>query len=161
MNYVLFTFLGVVLLAITIIDAREHRIPDVLSLPLIPVGLLFADGRLPASSAEAFVIAPDRLVSMLIIGAGLLAVANAYQKFRNIPGLGMGDVKLAMAAAAWISPSFVPCWLFVSAVSALLYALIMGIDAQTRIAFGSFMAPWLFVIYFLTSLTDHNIVIFY
>ena len=64
MNFVLFSLLGVVLLAITIIDAREHRIPDVLSLPLIPIGLLFAQGSLPASLVEAYAISPDRLVSM-------------------------------------------------------------------------------------------------
>jgi prepilin signal peptidase PulO-like enzyme (type II secretory pathway) len=146
-NFVLFLLLGVVLLAITIIDSREHRIPDVLSLPLIPIGLLFAQGSLPASLAEAYVISPDRLVSVFIIGAALVAVAKAYQMFRNIAGLGLGDVKLAMAAAAWISPSLVPLWLFLSAVSALAFALFWRMGAQTRIAFGSFMAPWFFIIY--------------
>jgi leader peptidase (prepilin peptidase)/N-methyltransferase len=149
-NFVLFTFLGVVLLSITIIDAREQRIPDVLSLPLIPIGLLFAEGKWNASFAGAYLISPDRLASMLIVGAALVAVAKIYERLRNVPGLGMGDVKLAMAAAAWIAPSFLPFWLFISAASALLFALIMGSKAQTRIAFGSFMAPWFFIIYALT-----------
>lgn len=147
MIMILVAFLATVLCAIAVIDAREQRIPDVLSLPLIPVGLLLSDGSFPASLDGGFVVPPDRLAAMLLLGSALFGVARAHVLLRGSPGLGMGDVKLAMAAAAWILPAHLPLWLFVSAASALVFAVSRGIGLRQRLPFGSFMAPWFWAFY--------------
>jgi leader peptidase (prepilin peptidase)/N-methyltransferase len=64
-------------------------------------------------------------------------------------GLGLGDVKLAAAAAAWFSLWMLPLFLFVASFSALVFLLASsagGAKSYTRkIPFGPFLAGALIV----------------
>src|SRR5687768_13450388 len=83
-------------LAIALTDLRKFVIPDALSLPAIPLGLLaayFADsGGWPAVQMHS--------LAAFAAAAALYLIRAAYRNLRGIEGLGMGDVKLAASAGA-------------------------------------------------------------
>ena len=123
------------LAAISWIDFRTLRIPDVLSVPLIGLGLLWA-----ALQPE-----PSLLHSLIgaIAGFGVLAlIGELYFRRNGAEGLGLGDAKLFSAAGAWLGWQALPQVLLIAAVAGLVFALIrMRTVAapKVQIAFG----PWL------------------
>lgn len=139
--------LGWCLLVLAVIDLRHLVLPDVLTLPLIPIGLLVA-----------YVIDPG-LINDHVFGAviGLIVfvgIAWLYAYLRNREGLGLGDAKLLAGAGAWLGWAALPGVVLMAACSALATALlgrtIERQDAATReVAFGphlafAFWASWLF-----------------
>jgi leader peptidase (prepilin peptidase)/N-methyltransferase len=107
------------LLAIALIDADTFLIPDVLSLPLVVLGL-----------GLAAVVGPARGVSWqqaaagaLVAGLGLYAVQRAYAALTGREGLGTGDVKLLAAIGAWLGLASVPAVLLLGALQGLAFAL--------------------------------------
>lgn len=87
--------LGWALLVLSLVDALVFRLPDALTLPLIAVGLA-ATAVLPNQDLAGHAIAA------LVALALFYAVAAAYRRARGRDGLGLGDVKLAGAAGAWL-----------------------------------------------------------
>lgn len=150
MTWLLGGFLALMLTAISVTDARERRIPDVFSLPLIPVGLLAAGSMV--NPAASYIVPPDRLIAVLAIGVILWGLARAYQAWRGFPGLGMGDVKLSMAAAAWIAPEHLALWLLAAATSALAWAVLKQRKGREKVPFGCFLAPWIFIFWAFSGL---------
>ena len=92
-GYLLFSMLLVML-----IDYRHLIIPNVLSLPAIPLGLAAALFTFPIPWAD---IISDHLLAAAVAGGVSFAVRHIYRRLRGVEGLGMGDVKLAAAAGAW------------------------------------------------------------
>lgn len=132
------------LLAITIIDARQHIIPDVLNGALAASGLAFN-----ASDAGAGV-ALEGLAVMAFFG--LLALF--YQRLRGRTGLGWGDVKFMGAATCWVGWMGIPLVTLVGSTTGIFYVLIQqakssNISPQTRIPFGPHLSLALLVVWFL------------
>ncbi len=125
--------LTAVLVAITVIDLREFRIPDVLSLPLIASGLMFA---FVAPEVEAF-----HHVIGAVAGFALLAgIGEVYFRRNGVEGLGLGDAKLFAAAGAWLDWSSLPIVLLIAAGGGLLQIVLRGkFERQATVAFG----PWI------------------
>jgi len=138
---------GAVLLALAWIDAEHGILPDALTLPLIPAGLLAA---LPFAREEL----ADRVVGVVCGYLGLKLLAWTYRRWRGREGLGGGDAKLLAAAGAWVGSSGLPSVLFGGAIAALLTALALAIAGRemrrdTALPFGPFLAlaawcVWLF-----------------
>ena len=126
--------LGAAAAAIVIIDLRQFRIADLLSSPLIPLGLAYAALMQP--------ILP-RLVAMALISVGLELLRWGFRHWRGASGLGSGDVKLMTAAAAWLPPEVIPLYLLSACLSGLLTALASRTNHRNVIAFGAHLAPWL------------------
>jgi len=87
------------LLAMSLIDADHFIIPDVISLPLIPLGIgctaLLSLQGLPGFSVPASIFGATA-------GAGLmLAIALMGRLLFGREAMGMGDVKLVAAIGAW------------------------------------------------------------
>lgn len=87
--------LGWTLLVLATVDALALRLPDVLTLPLIAAGLVVSW------------FLPERDLLGHAIGAAVgfasfWSIAALYRATRGQDGLGMGDVKLAAAAGAWL-----------------------------------------------------------
>jgi leader peptidase (prepilin peptidase)/N-methyltransferase len=147
--------LGWSMLAIAAIDARRFVIPDVLSLPAIPAGLL----------ASGYLLDPslDQLVSLdHVIGAGLggalfWAVREAYWRLRGRQGLGLGDVKLAAAAGAWTGWQHLSEVILFATTVALGLAIARAImrretlSPTSRLAFGVFLAPSIWLVWMLRA----------
>lgn len=143
--------LGWAMLAIAVVDARQFIIPDVLSLPAIPAGLL-ASGRLLDPSAGELVRI-DHVIGMAAGGASLWLLRALYYRVRGQEGLGLGDVKLAAAGGAWIGWQHLSDVILLAAVLALSLtiaaAVVRGrqLSAAARIPFGCFLAPSIWLVW--------------
>ncbi len=131
--------LGWLLLTLSVIDLRTLTLPDVLTLPLIPLGL-----------ALAFFNSMDQGVTSLIGaavgGVGFWAIGAIYRKATGRTGLGFGDVKLMAGVGAWVGWSLLHLVLLQSSILALLAVAILGARPNSslmtngKIAFGPFIA---------------------
>ncbi len=130
--------LGWWLLTLGWIDLRCWLLPDVLTLPLIAVGLLA--GIL--FDADAVL---DRAAGAALGYLALYAVAAAYRALRGREGMGMGDAKLLSAAGAWLGATALPQVVLLAAVAALAAAAALRLGgvrlhAQSALPFGPFLA---------------------
>ncbi|MFX8817142.1 A24 family peptidase, partial [Acinetobacter baumannii] len=89
---------------IAVIDAKYLLIPDALNVAGLVLGLV-----------NAMVVAQGDLSALLIavlraivVAGAFLAVRVAYARLRGRHGLGLGDVKLAAVAGAWLDWSILP-----------------------------------------------------
>ena len=112
--------LGWTLLVLAVIDQRHMVLPDVLTLPLIPAGLLVTALALP-----------DRLLDHALGAASgwaaFAALAWSYRRLRGREGLGAGDAKLLGAAGAWLGWEALASVVLLAAVSGLTLALLAAL----------------------------------
>jgi leader peptidase (prepilin peptidase)/N-methyltransferase len=93
--------LGWWLFLLAALDVEHHWLPDRLTLPLIPAGLLAAAAGIGPALA-------DRAIGALAGFATLAAIAWIYRHVRNRDGLGGGDPKLLAAIGAWLGWTQLP-----------------------------------------------------
>ena len=125
------------LLVITFIDIDHRIIPDIISLPGIPLGFL-SSFFLPQLRWS------DSLIGILAGGGSLLAVAWGYQLITGKDGMGGGDVKLLAMIGAFLGWKGV---LFTIMASSLIGTVIgvtlmvrSGKDMKMAVPFGPFLA---------------------
>ena len=130
--------LGLWLLLLALLDLRHQWLPDRLTLPLIPLGLV---------SAWAGLGPPlnDRLMGAAAGWAGLVVVGFVYRRIRGREGLGGGDAKLLGAIGAWVGLFNLPFILLgagLIGLAAVGLMLLRGahVDAATRLPLGTLMA---------------------
>ena len=139
--------LGWCLLALAVIDARDGILPDVLTLPLIPVGLALAYLEDPA------LLVPHAIGA--VAGFASFALLRwLYRALRGRDGLGLGDVKLLTAAGAFLSWEGLPSVVLIGALFGLATALVVALLGRRlaldqRLAFGpglcvGFWLVWLY-----------------
>ncbi len=125
------------LLTITCIDLDHYLIPDVITLPGIPAGIL-ASFFLPAMTVR------DSILGTLLGGGILLAIAWAYEQIAHREGMGGGDIKLLAMIGAFIGWKGVLMTLFVGALvgTAAGGAVMLrtGSSMKLKIPFGPFLA---------------------
>lgn len=137
-GYLLFS-----MLLVTIIDGRQFVIPNILSLPAIPIGLAAALTGMPGLARD---ILMDHGAAALAASGSLYGVREIYRRLRGVEGLGLGDVKLAAAAGAWVGLDALPMTSLLATGAALVTVLIGSrkpteSGMMTAIPFGSFIAP--------------------
>lgn len=126
------------LLALSIVDIRSFRLPDWLTLPLIPAGLLAA-WWLGAP-------VPWHLAGAVIGYAGLVALELAYRAARGRDGLGRGDAKLLAVGGAWCGAALLPVILLFASIAGLVWVMALRlagdreIGPDSAIPFGPFLA---------------------
>jgi leader peptidase (prepilin peptidase)/N-methyltransferase len=144
--------LALVMLGIAFADQRQFIIPDSLSGGAFALGLLHAAIESPQSPLEGAWIS---LCQGVLATAGLLLVRFAYYRLRKREGIGLGDVKLAGVAGAWLSAPMLFVSLEIAALAALSAYFLQqkargrALRANSRLPFGLFFAPaiwlgWLF-----------------
>jgi leader peptidase (prepilin peptidase)/N-methyltransferase len=138
-------YLAATMLLVTVIDARIFVIPDWLSLPAVPVGILATLAVFPGSWLD---LLSDRLLAAAAASGFLYAVRHIHWRFRGIEGLGLGDVKLAAVAGAWLGLANLAPTLLLATIAALAAVLVHrlkpgggAVSGTTRVPFGSFIAP--------------------
>lgn len=146
------------MLIIIITDSRRMLIPDVLSLPLIPIGLLAAVSVLPGPSLG---ILADHAAAASFAAAALYTVRWAYFKLRGVIGLGLGDIKLAAVAGSWLGSEPLPMTLLLASCAALAATLLRSrfspqgrLGAGSAVPFGSFIAAAILVVWNLLLLRN-------
>lgn len=149
--------LGWSMLAVAVIDAQHFIIPDTLSLPAIPIGLLVA--RIIGSGASPGSDALLAHVAAAALGAGALyGVREAYRWWRGREGLGLGDVKLAAAAGAWTGIQGLGHVLLLACALAFAFVLLVNardmrtVRGSTAIPLGVFLAPSIWIVWCANSL---------
>jgi leader peptidase (prepilin peptidase)/N-methyltransferase len=144
--------LAAAMLAIAIVDRRSFLVPDWLSLPAVPLGILAA-GSLIDPRADA--IAPAGHMVGAVVGAlSLYLLAIAYRRLRGHEGLGLGDVKLAAAAGAWVGIEPLSHVLLVACAGTLAALAFKkakegsrDIASTTALPFGAFLAPAIWIVW--------------
>jgi len=150
------TMLGVLMLAGAEVDARTCLLPDAITWGALACGVLAAPALDPSNAWHAVTFA---LMRAAATAATLALLRWCYERLRGREGLGFGDVKLAAAVGAWLPLEAIPLCFGFAAVAALvmaLVALVRGahVDATTKIPFGAFLCPALWLIFYATALTN-------
>jgi leader peptidase (prepilin peptidase) / N-methyltransferase len=140
--------------AIALYDARHFVIPNVFSAAALVLALAHAAVLDPAAAAEQIVLALARGAAT---GGVFLAIKLGYRWLRGREGIGMGDVKLAVVAGAWLD------WLaiLVAVELAVLAALGMHLvrmalrrrrlRGASALPFGLYLAPAIWVAWFVQT----------
>ncbi|WP_245315862.1 prepilin peptidase [Bradyrhizobium neotropicale] len=145
--------LALIMLAIAITDARSFLIPDPLNLAAVMLGLASAA---VLGQGDLAVMAEAVLRAVFVAGA-FLALHLAYLRLRRRRGIGLGDVKLAAVAGIWLDWPIVPIAIEIAALSALAtyavrrYALRHRLRPSTRLPFGLFFAPAIWICWLLQT----------
>ena len=125
------------LLVITFIDLDHQIIPDIITLPGIPMGLV-ASFALPTITFKASVL------GLLIGGGSLWFVAWAYNLIAHRDGMGGGDIKLLAMIGTIIGWQGVIFTVFASSVMGscvgITIMLIKGKNMKFAIPFGPFLS---------------------
>ena len=140
--------LALIAIAIALIDARFLIIPNELSAAAFALALLNAASQAPHAMWEA--------VGMAILRGAVLALLfwtlrALYRRIRGREGIGLGDVKLAGVAGAWLGWSTVPIAIEIAALSAIAaialrhYAGGRALDQALKFPFGLFLAPSIWI----------------
>jgi len=137
LNFLIYFVFTAVLIIITFIDLDYQIIPDVLTLPGIPVFFLLA----------IFVIKlpwPEAVIGILAGGGVLFAIAFVYELLTKREGMGGGDIKLLGMIGGFLGWKSL---IFVLLVSSFLGAIV-GIaamvikkqDMKYAVPFGPFLS---------------------
>jgi leader peptidase (prepilin peptidase)/N-methyltransferase len=125
------------LVAITFIDLDHQIIPDVISLPGIPIGFL-------CSFAIPWISWTDSLFGILLGGGSLFLIAAGYELLTKKEGMGGGDIKLLGMMGAFLGwRAVLPVIFFSSLIGSLVgipLMLVKKADGKLAIPFGPFLA---------------------
>jgi leader peptidase (prepilin peptidase)/N-methyltransferase len=141
--------LGWLMLAIARSDARRFVVPDPLVAAAFVLGLVDA-----ALASDGGLEAPAVAAAQGALAAGaLLAIELFYRRLRGRSGLGLGDVKLAGVAGAWLSASSLPTAIELAALAALVAYSARQIRKRrrfrsaSRLPFATFLAPSIWIVW--------------
>jgi len=147
--------LALLMLAIAAIDFRYFIIPNELTAAALALALINAAAAQTPSIVESVAAAALRgAVTMLFF----LSLRWLYGWLRQREGLGLGDVKLAFVAGAWLDWAMIPVAIEIAALAALMaYGAwrVFGkrpVHATSRLPFGLFLAPAIWLSWLLGSL---------
>lgn len=116
---VIFVFICA-LIVVTFIDLAFWIIPDSISLPGIPLGVLAAWALGPPLPTWQ-----DAALGALLGGGLFLTISLSYQIFLKRPGLGMGDVKLLAMLGAFLGYKALPGVILLASAQGLLVAVLL------------------------------------
>ena len=125
------------LVTIAFIDIDHRIIPDIISLPGIPLGFL-SSFILPQLKWS------DSLIGIAAGGGSLLAIAWGYQLFTGKDGMGGGDIKLLAMIGAFLGWKGVLFTIMASSLVGSLVGLLVMLrsakDMKMALPFGPFLA---------------------
>jgi leader peptidase (prepilin peptidase)/N-methyltransferase len=100
----------------------------------------------------------------VVSALALLSLRTVYRRLRDREGIGLGDVKLAGVAGAWLDWAMIPIALEIAAVTAIAVYLVRyhyrrrSLAATTRLPFGLFLAPAIWICWLLeTALLPYDL----
>jgi leader peptidase (prepilin peptidase)/N-methyltransferase len=149
------TMLGTLMIAGADVDARTFLLPNLITFGALFGGIVAAPLLDTTQSWEAAVQATARAGCV----AGALALfRSGYGWIRKTEGLGLGDVKLAGAIGAWLPLEAIPLCFSIATGGALVTVLLARLSGQTvmrttRIPFGAFLCPALWIVFFANGVT--------
>jgi leader peptidase (prepilin peptidase) / N-methyltransferase len=148
--------LGWTMLAIAVSDAERFIVPDVLSLPSIPAGLI-ATGYL-AGQETAHALALEHSVAAAAGALALYGIKQLYYIWRGREGLGLGDVKLAGVAGAWTGLQGLTYVLLLACLVAIAYVALANlrslrsIEGTLAVPIGVFLGPSIWLVWCVSAM---------
>jgi len=137
LNFLVFFIFTAVLIVITFIDLDHQIIPDLLTLPGIPIFFLLAVFVVGVPWMEA-------AIGLLIGGGVLFAIALGYEVITKREGMGGGDIKLLAMIGGFLGwKSLIFVLLFSSLLGAVIgiaLVLIKKEDMKYAVPFGPFLS---------------------
>src|SRR5215468_2504663 len=144
------TMLGALMIAGADVDARTFLLPDAVTFGATVAGIMAAPLLDPIDPWLAGVGATARALGCAAV---LALLRSGYALIRQREGLGFGDVKLAAAVGAWLPLDIVPlCFALVSITIAHWRG--HAIECATRLPFGAFLCPSLWVMFYAIALSN-------
>jgi leader peptidase (prepilin peptidase)/N-methyltransferase len=140
--------LALLMVAIAAIDLRSFLIPNHLSAAGFSLALLHALAYEPDAMLWAVMVA---VLRGGILALGFFALRSLYARLRGRQGIGLGDVKLAAVAGAWLDwqvlPIAIDIAVAVALASYLLRQILLGrsVSLTQRLPFGFFLAPAIWI----------------
>ena len=150
-------FLGALMLAIAASDFQRYIIPNELTAAAAALALLRAGTLGPEAGWEAVLWAAARALAVALPLAALMA---GYRWWRGRDGLGLGDIKLAATAGAWLSLVTLFAVVELATLSALGAYFLTGairkrpLKATAFLPFGLFLAPAIWLGWLAEALVD-------
>ncbi|MDL1988797.1 MAG: A24 family peptidase, partial [Deltaproteobacteria bacterium] len=136
------------LLVITFIDIDNQIIPDVITLPGIPIFFF-------ASFAFAAITYKDSLLGILAGGGSLLLIAVTYNLLTKKEGMGGGDIKLLAMIGAALGWKGVLFTIFIGSAIGTLMGIILMLRTRRglklAIPFGPFLSMGAIIYIFFGS----------
>jgi leader peptidase (prepilin peptidase)/N-methyltransferase len=149
--------LAITMLTIAVIDYRSFRIPDGLNI----AGVVLALGNAVLQSPDAWVAALlNTGLRGVVLALIFWALRASYGLIRGREGIGLGDVKLAAVAGAWLDWLYMSIAIQIAAFAALtIYLVRYGVSGRSisltnRLPFGAFFAPAIWLTWLLERLTS-------
>ncbi len=137
LDFLIFFIFTAVLIVITFIDLDHQIIPDVITLPGIPIFFLLAVFVVQVPWMEA-------AIGLFVGGGVLLAIALGYEFITKREGMGGGDIKLLAMIGGFLGwKSLIFVLLFSSLLGAVIGVALMLIkkeDAKYAVPFGPFLS---------------------
>jgi leader peptidase (prepilin peptidase)/N-methyltransferase len=124
------------LLVITFIDIDHKIIPDIITIPGIPIGLA-ASFVLPAMTFKS------SLMGLLVGGGSLLLVAWIYSLVTRKEGMGGGDIKLLGMIGTFIGWKGVIFTIFAASLAGTLVGIIVMLQKRENLKFAIPFGPFL------------------
>ena len=140
--------------AIALYDARYFIIPNALNAAALALALAHAVALDPGMAAEQIAMA---LLRGAVAGAAFLAIKLGYRRLRGREGIGMGDVKLAAVAGAWLDWFAILAAVEIAVLAALGAHLLRHVmrkrplRAASALPFGLYLAPAIWVAWFVQT----------
>lgn len=129
------------LIALFATDLETQRLPNVLTLPGIALGLLFSVWLPPGPQSA--------LLGAALGACVLLAIRWLWKRAMGVDAMGLGDVKMMAMIGAFLGWRQVWLVLFLSSISGALLGLLLmmtrGRSVQSKLPFGTFLAVAAFV----------------
>jgi leader peptidase (prepilin peptidase)/N-methyltransferase len=150
------TALGILMIAGADVDARMYLLPNAVTWGATVAGIAAAPLFDPLDPWLALASALARAVAC----ASVLALLRwCYARTRRREGLGFGDVKLAAAVGAWLPLGAIPLCFALAAGAALVTAAVAhlhdhSIERTTRLPFGAFLCPALWLVFYASALPE-------
>lgn len=125
------------LLVASSIDIAEYFIPDIITLPLLWIGLV--------ANAFSLYTSPTSAILGAVVGYLLFwSIAKLFFIIRKKEGLGYGDFKLLAMLAAWLGIESIVNIILLASISGLLISLLFmynkKLTVSDHIPFGPFLA---------------------
>lgn len=130
------------LITLSFIDSKEQILPDVITLPLLWLGLL-------ANSAGLYTSLPSAVWGAAFAYLFLWLIFHAFRFATGKEGMGYGDFKLFAVAGAWLGWQMLPLIILLASLTGAVYGIILIVTGRlqrnTPMPFGPFLcwATWI------------------
>jgi leader peptidase (prepilin peptidase)/N-methyltransferase len=132
------------LVALTVIDLDHTILPDVITIPLLWLGLLASLGWHAGMQPPTPVDPQSAIVGAIAGYVSLWSVYWAFKLLTGKEGMGYGDFKLFGALGAWLGWQMLPLVLLLSAFTGAVVGIALivarGRDRNVPIPFGPYLA---------------------